>query len=321
MRNMTSRLAIAAVLTAGMAAPALADVDVTVLVSKDKTITVNESLSKDVTVTITLDVDVDLDRAAEAIALVNQTAAGNVVDRDIDTPAASDGESVVRTALIGDAAGGSVSGNQGVTGVNQDVGVMTNQGNIWSVAVSEDSDTPPAANVSPDTFVDAQAEVDQLTTGNAVDWTPLVPAPPGPTGVLVTANIEDSIIANRGLTAVNQNAGNMNNQSNAVAVAAGLFQGSISSTNFPPCSPACFDGATVAMAEAALGQETTGNTVAEGPNDLDLKLATMLRSVQNNIGVTQVNQDTGNMGNQGNVTAVGAAILTPLVVPVAPPQI
>ena len=318
MRNMTSRLAIAAVLTAGMAAPALADVDVTVLVSKDKTITVNESLSKDVTVTITLDVLVDLDRAAEAIALVNHTAADNVVDRVIATEAASDNEAVVRTALIGDVAGGSVSGNRGVTGVNQDVGAMTNQGNIWSVAVSEDSDTPPAANDPPDTFVDAQAEVDQLTTRNAVRWEPGTSAN---NALIITANIEDSVNANIGLTAVNQNAGNMNNQSNAVAVAAGLFPGSVSPTNTPPCTPACFDGATVAMAEAALGQETTGNTVLEGPNALDIKLATMFNSVQNNIGVTQVNQDTGNMGNQGNVTAVGAAILTPLVVPVAPPQI
>ena len=319
MRDMTSRLAIAAVLTAGMAAPALADVDVTVLVSKDKTITVNESLSKDVTVTITLDVDVDLDRAAEAIALVNHTAADNVVDRVIATPAATDDEAVVRTALIGDvAAGGSVSGNQGVTGVNQDVGAMTNQGNIWSVAVSEDSDSPPTPNDPPDTFVDAQAEVDQLTTRNTVDWEP---GASQNNAIIITANIEDSIIANRGLTAVNQNAGNMNNQSNAVAVAAGLFQGLISPNNVPPCSPACFDGAVVALAEAALGQETTDNIVLEGPNDPHLKLATMLDSVQRNIGVTQVNQDTGNMGNQGNVTAVGAAVLRPIVAPVAPPQI
>ena len=298
MRNTTSRLAIAAVLTAGMAAPVLADVDVTVLVSKDKTITVTESLNKDVTVTIDVDVLVDLQRAAEAIALVNQTVEDNTVDRNVSVTGGDDGQSVLRFATINGPNSSSVTGNQGVTGVNQDVGVMTNQGNIWSVAVSDDDPTSP-----PDTFTDAQAEVDQVTNRNIVNMDAVEPTT-DLDQVIFDGLIENSVNTNTGLTAVNQNTGNMNNQVNAVALAAGLF--GAGSTAGP-----LFGGATVAMAEAALGQETTNNRVTEGADDGNSHVAAMVGSVRGNTGVTQVNQASANMGNQGNVVAVGAAVLAP----------
>jgi hypothetical protein len=185
---------------------------------------------------------------------------------------------------------------------------MANQGNIWSVALSQDS-TPPSL------FTDAQAEVDQLNSGNDVSFVdgtiPNPGTPPPPTilfggDVIFTAIIDDSINDNTGLTGVNQNAGNMMNQTNAVAVAAGVtFDG-----------PTEVGGASVALAEAALGQETTGNTVTEttgdpaaGPGIGTNKLASATGSINGNTGVTQANQAVGNMGNQGNAVAVGAAVL------------
>jgi hypothetical protein len=286
----------AAGMAVGMAAPASADVDVTVTVDKTKTITVTETITLNKDVTITANVDRELSRAAEASAMVNHTIDNNTVDRNINNAllGAPDGLRLTRGALIGPdgSPDGSIDGNTGVTGVNQDVGAMANQGNVWSMGITADDPSDP------DTFADAQAEVDQSVTGNHVDLTDLN-GTAGGDGILFTANIETSINDNIGLTAVNQNAGNMNNQDNTVAAAAGLGTGS-----------ANISGAAVALAEAALGQETTGNTVNEGPNtDGVIKLATIVDSVNGNVGITQANQSVGNMGNQGNVAAIGAALI------------
>ena len=321
MRYTVSRLAIAAAMAAGLAGPALADVTVTVDVSKTKDVSVVEHLTINKDISVTIEVDVDLNRAAEAIALVNQVIDNNLVDRNVEvTPLLSvDDQQLSRAAVInGPALGadpaGSINDNSGVTGFNQDIGAMTNQGNIWSVALTEDDDTPatPASNDPADVFADAQAEVDQriggVERGNTVDLQFESDATPNPgQGFAFAANIEDSINDNTGLTGVNQNAGNMNDQANAVAVGAGLFLGT-------GTDPDEFDGAAVALAESALGQETAFNTVLEGDLDNDvvsLKLGNMVDSVTGNTGVTQVNQSTANMTNQGNVASVGAAVLAP----------
>jgi len=71
-------------------------------------------------------------------------------------------------------------------------------------------------------------------------------------------------------------------------------------------------GSSVALAEAALGQETTGNVVIEtttGEGFGTNKLASATNSLSGNTGITQANQSVGNMGNQGNAVAVGAAVL------------
>jgi hypothetical protein len=288
----------AAGMAVGMAAPASADVDVTVTVDKTKTITVTETITLNKDVTITANVDRELSRAAEASAMVNHTIDNNTVDRNINNTLLneSDNGRMTRTATIGpelDANGdpipgsSSVSGNTGVTGVNQDVGAMANQGNVWSVGITADDPSDP------DAFADAQAEVDQSVIANVVDLN-------DGDQVLFTALIENSVNDNIGLTAVNQNAGNMNNQDNTVAAAAGLSS----------AAAANLSGVAVALAEAALGQETTGNTVDEGNNlGGTTKLALISGSVNENIGITQVNQSVGNMGNQGNVAAVGAALI------------
>lgn len=302
MKNIVSKLALAAVLASGLAAPALADVDAVASITKTKNISVNEliSITKDIHLVMTI--DTNLARAAEAMTMVNTTIRNNTVDRatvpldglgdpTFGFPTLNDGE-IIRTAVI-DGTLGSVNGNRGVTGVNQDVGAMANQGNIWSLGLAQQG-----AEAS--LFTDAQTEVDQKVNNNHVTFQDVPTHLNGQ--VLFTGLITSSINNNRGLTGVNQNVGNMMNQTNAVAVAAGVTLG----------GPTTVGGATVALAETALGQETTGNTVTEtttgGGSGTD-KLASAIGSINGNIGITQVNQAVGNMGNQGNAVAVGAAVL------------
>src|SRR3990172_885082 len=155
MRYTVSRLAIAAAMAAGLAAPALADVTVTVDVSKTKDVSVTE------TVTINKGITVDLDRAAEAMALVNQVITNNLVDRNVDVFQSVGDQQLLRAAVIFQSIGGVPGdGNAGVTGFNQDIGAMTNQGNIWSVALTEDDDNLllPGSNQPPDVFADARAQ-------------------------------------------------------------------------------------------------------------------------------------------------------------------
>ena len=80
---------------------------------------------------------------------------------------------------------------------------------------------------------------------------------------------------------VNQNVGNMNNQLNALSLAAGLE-------------------ADFALADAFLGQFNTQNIVSEFQT---IRTATITNSVNHNIGVTNVNQVTGNMNNQAAVVS------------------
>jgi len=83
----------------------------------------------------------------------------------------------------------------------------------------------------------------------------------------------------------------MNNQTNAVAVAAGIDSNE--------------DDVLVALAEAALGQENVDHNYNAFNNT---HVATIDLSINGNTGITQVNQSAGAFGNQGTVAAVGAAV-------------
>jgi uncharacterized membrane protein YdcZ (DUF606 family) len=93
---------------------------------------------------------------------------------------------------------------------------------------------------------------------------------------------------------VNQNAGNMNNQLNALAMAVGL-------------------GSKWALSEAALGQSNIGNTIVALNT---VKSDTITGSVNDNTGVIGVNQTVGNMNNQASV--VSMAVLSSTVAITSP---
>ena len=122
-----------------------------------------------------------------------------------------------------------------------------------------------------------------------------------------SARITDSINRNTGVVHVNESAGNMNNQANALAMAVGFAEGG------------------VAIAESDLGQFNAFNIVNESGEEVDdsdvndgfvYKAVSIDNSVNGNTGVIGVNQAAGNLANQANVVSFAvvigqAAVATP----------
>lgn len=299
----TAGSALALILLAG-AVPAKADVNVVADIQKTKDITVTENITITKVVDIVVSAIITPDAAAEAQALMNVTNDGAVVGGPVNsvtnnnTPATLDNriphvtDFHLRLSALMDNSG---NGNTGVWGFNQDVGNMTNQGNVVSVA--------GITNLP--SFADAQAEADQKDTNNTVTDIEIARVNGLELGNVTdathvgintvtgsqfdaekTATIHNSVIADRGVMNVNQNAGNMNNQTNGVAVAVGLE-------------------AQVAMSESALGQTNSGNTVFEVET---VKRGLIDGSINGNTGIVNVNQSTGNMNNQGNVVSLAATV-------------
>jgi hypothetical protein len=98
----------------------------------------------------------------------------------------------------------------------------------------------------------------------------------------LSATIDNSVNTNVGVVGVNQNAGNMNNQTNSLALAVG-------------------PDAVYALAEANLGQENAHNIIMELNTN---KADTISGSVNGNIGIVQVNQSVGNMNNQASAFSI-----------------
>lgn len=241
------------------ATPALADVYVYADIYKDKDVYVTETITKDKNVLVDVDFDKPLYEAAEAMAIVNVTNYGN----EVGSAGAEENFGLNLTATIED----SVLTNTGVVHFNQDVGNMVNQGNVLALS---SVGTPEEAAVG--AFTDSQAEVEQNNYDNYVEWQEYLEI--DEQGNLVpdkVASITNSITGNSGVVGVNQNSGNMNNQTNAVALSVGF-------------------GGTLALSEAALGQENSDNFIHEVET---VKIDEILNSVSANTGVVSVNQSTG----------------------------
>ena len=160
----TTGIALALAL-AGSATPASADVDVFASISKNKDITITETITvtKDITISVASTFD-SLEGGAEAQALMNVDNSRQHGERcgswdpTDQIPEEGDAYGIHLSAIIGDdSLGGSINENTGVFGFNQDVGNMTNQGNVVSVAGIADTI---------EAFADAQAHADQVTTEN-----------------------------------------------------------------------------------------------------------------------------------------------------------
>jgi hypothetical protein len=270
--------------------PAAATLDLTVAVDKTK----NVEVFVDLTVTKTVNIDVQLDQtyegAAEAHALANVENLNNNVGPCTIAVCpggpAQEGEFPAFNLDLEARLLGSVLTNEGIVGVNQDVGNMVNQANILAFARSE-------FTVEENRIVsDAEAEIDQVNSFNTVHQEESLPD-------LVDifndpdheATIDASIIGNNGIVGVNQNAGNMNNQTNAVAMVIG-------------------EGNATVLTEASLGQENSNNQV----NGIEtVKVDLITGSINENNGVVSVNQSVGNMNNQGSAIAFGALKTTATV--------
>lgn len=252
------------------AAPAAADVDVTNTVTFDKTVTVTEALTIFKTVTIDVDGIFTGSSAAESVTVINQA-------NDTNTFTYESGE--LGNRLIADylaVINGSVNTNVGITQFNQDVGHNNNQANSVTAAVSFQA-----------FFAESAIEVEQYTTNNLadVDGTATFVLGFPPEHYNRFANMTDSVNGNLGVTQVNQSAGVMNNQVNAVDFGIG-------------------SGSAVALSEASLGQTNMNNQtfdVATVRGDL------IQNSVNTNHGITSVNQTSGNFNNQGTVISIAGS--------------
>jgi hypothetical protein len=274
MKKLLAGLAVA-LFACALAIPAWADVDARVDVRVSKDVRIVEFIGKLKFVLIGVLFLEQADGAAESLALVNQENEDNDAEVDLDTDEGFAEDSLDALIKDGDV-GGSISGNKGITQVNQDVGVGPNQANVAVVAV-----TDAATSV-----VDAQSAMDQRNRHNDVD----LRGPFDTENPAWTAKIINSVNGNDGITQVNQNAGYWSNQANALSVALGEE-----------------DGAILALSDAFLGQVNHGNDVEAFTT---VKTNVISGSVSNNNGVTNVNQNTGNMNNQG--TTISFAGITGL---------
>lgn len=262
MKKLLTGLAVA-LFACALALPAWAEVDLRADVRVSKDVRIIELIGKLKVVLIGVLFFERADGAAESLALVNQENFDNDAEVDMDTAEGFAEDSLDALIKDGDV-GGSISGNQGITQVNQDVGVGVNQANVAVVAVTDASTS----------IAHAQSAVDQYNNSNEVDLR-------GPFDLddpARTAKIINSVNGNVGITQVNQNAGNWSNQANALAIAIGDD-----------------DGAILALSDAFLGQENTNNEVDAFTT---VKTSVITGSVNQNSGVTNVNQNTGNMNNQ-----------------------
>ncbi len=269
-------LASAALLLGAVAfsAPSSADVFVTATATLDKDTNVTENLTITKNVTITVDSDVFQGvSAAESVSIINQANTNNVITF-ISGPL---GNRLFADLLA--QINGSISLNLGITQVNQDVGASNNQSNSVSAA----------ASVSGAYFAESMIEVEQYTIGNVTntdgEGTFVNNGTNAPTHANRAALIVGSVIGNVGVTQVNQNTGAASNQLNAVDLGVGA-------------------NSAVALSEAALGQTNTGNHVDEIAT---VRMSSMQGSVIRNHGITMVNQNSGNMNQQGTVISIAGS--------------
>ena len=263
------------------ATSALATLDLVATIDKTKDITVTETLDKTKTVDLAIVIDVIVDKAAESLSLVNQTN-----DNNEGCSNCAEKKDIIIGSL-----GQAGNGNSGIMTLNEAAGNMNNQGNSIAVAVDAsrvpggpDGEQLPGEGYG---FAEAQSSVDQRNggiemMGNLVDAINLF---------FRDALIEDSIIDNTGIVALDQAPGNMYNQANSVSIAASFAE---------------LGG--VALSESDLGQWNTHNTVQESndgfnPNIGIHKSAVITGSIIGNMGFVLANQGSGNMGNQANGVA------------------
>lgn len=276
MKSTTSRIALAAAMAigvaVGIAGPSFADVTVSASIDKIKVVTVIENIS--ITKVINIDVTAVVESlgAAEAQALANVDNFGNITQL----------ENVVYDADLSD----SIIENIGITQANQASGNNQNQGNLVSAAVTATGDA----------FANSQAEVDQQNgegnngegNGNFLNIT----------DSSMTSTISGSLDGNSGIVQFNQDSGNNNNQTNAVAIAAGVDTDE--------------QDVVASLSEAALGQANSGHFISEGgesSGDAVFKTADINNSMNGNTGVVMgVNQAAGNNANQANLVSVSAFV-------------
>lgn len=273
---------LAMIVALGLASPALADVQVTGTVDVDKDIDITVDIFKDKDVDVNVNFDEQLDGSAQSNAIVNATIVDtevgaiseNVTDQGID-----------KTAVTRN----SVNENTGIVQFNQDAGNVANQGNVMSAAaVFTDGDESQV--VMSEAYADQRVSNSSSTHTEGFGNLAGLVDPDGTVNLDgdfeydLSARINNSYNTNSGVVMGNQNVGNANNQHNVLSLAVG-------------------DHSVVALSDAGLGQETSGNVLLDINS---LKQATVFESMNGNTGIVAVNQSTGAFNNQATVISVAA---------------
>jgi hypothetical protein len=137
-------------------------------------------------------------------------------------------------------------------------------------------------------FAEAQDVAEQRIENNRAFETGFLPAnATAASPATFRASLVGSVNDNTGVTFLNQNAGVASNQYNSLTLAFGV------------------EGSNVALAEADLGQWNTGNLTISVNT---IRVATIDNSVNNNIGVTAVNQNVGNFNNQATKISISGGL-------------
>ncbi|MDJ0945172.1 MAG: hypothetical protein QNJ30_17015 [Kiloniellales bacterium] len=155
------------------------------------------------------------------------------------------------------------------------------------VFVDKDIDVDAFVVVNATGVAEASAYLNVLNIANSVNI-----GVRGPWNTDRDALIQNSINTNIGITGVNQDLGDMNNQANAVAVA--------------------YTEITGGAAHSQAGTDQVNHVNRVTPNEVfqptnPNPLTQLLGSVNFNNGVVGVNQNSGHMNNQTNSAAVAAA--------------
>jgi hypothetical protein len=187
----------------------------------------------------------------------------------------------------------------GIGQSNQSAGSMNNQGNVVAVAFVKNDNAYASAltavgklNEGNDYYANKQKDSD----GHFIDW--FRPD----CSLSQTENMTKSFNDFCGIGQSNQSAGSMNNQDNAVSVAAGVQDGG---SKGGPWGDYHGAGSMVAMAASELALTNTRNEFC-----LDKATFTnnMTDSFKGFTGIGQSNQSAGNMNNQANLVSVAATI-------------
>jgi hypothetical protein len=187
---------------------------------------------------------------------------------------------VTPTALIHDSA---FNDFQGIVTINQSPGNVNNQGNAVSTAFADCGNAFLHAKADVEKILGSKYDEDSKTFiggGNSFEAC----------GTPRTDLITDCFIGVHGVFGINQSAGNINNQNNALAMA-------VSS------------GATACLAESDLELINSNNTVHEIATIKTDTLEGAIFSGTGSSGIVGINQATGNIVNQANV--VSSCLLAP----------
>ncbi len=196
---------------------------------------------------------------------------------------------------------GSFNDATGIANVNQSPGNLNNQGNEVAFSIGQ-AGIELGSPAEPGTFRGMFCEAEVVSVQyNGILYHPENDTREAAPNTLTTGNqitrdsIETSFNGFTGIANVNQSAGNLNNQGNAVAIAGGL-------------SEQLTTAQTVAKAatDIMLAQNNAYNVMREGDGfDAGNAAADSITgSFNNSFGVSNVNQAAGSLNNQKNAVAI-----------------